>query len=107
MEADSLDFATRAVLSQEIPKDGKWHPIAFLSKSLSPVERNYKIHDKEMLAIVPPLEEWRHFLEGTEHQFDIWTDHKSLEYFMMAKKLNWRQPQWSLLLARFDLLLHH
>jgi len=30
----------------------KWHPVAFLSKSLSPVERNYEIHDKEMLAIV-------------------------------------------------------
>ena len=46
VEADSLDFATRAVLSQENHKDGKWHPLAFLSKSLSPVERNYKIHDK-------------------------------------------------------------
>ena len=52
VEADSLDFATRAVLSQENPEDRKWHPIAFLSKSLSPVERNYEIHDKEMLAIV-------------------------------------------------------
>ena len=53
------------------------------------------------------LEEWRHFLEGTEHQFKIWTDHKNLEYFMMAKKLNRGQAQWSLLLARFNFLLHH
>ena len=107
IEADSLDFATGAVLSQENPDDGKWHPVAFLSKSLSLVERNYEIHNKEMLAIVWALEEWRHFLEGTEHQFKIWTDHKNLEYFMMAKKLNWRQAWWSLLLARFDFLLHH
>ena len=85
----------------------KWHHITFLSKSLSPVERNYEIHNKEMLAIVQALEEWRHFLEGTEHQFDIWMDHKNLEYFMMAKRLNWRQPHWSLLLARFNFLLHH
>ena len=42
IEADSLDFSTRAVLSQENLEDGKWHPVAFLSKSLSPVERNYK-----------------------------------------------------------------
>ena len=42
-----------------------------------------------------------------KNQFEIWTDHKNLEYFMMAKKLNWRQAQWSLLLARFDFLLHH
>ena len=81
--------------------------VAFLSKSLSPVERNYEIHDKEMLAIVRALEEWRHFLEGTEHKFEIWTDHKNLEYFMSAKKLNRRQARWSLLLARFDFLLHH
>ena len=58
VEADSSDFATGAVLSQECPEDRKWHPIAFLSKSLSPIERNYEIHDKGMLAIVRALEEW-------------------------------------------------
>ena len=52
VKADSSDFTTRAVLSQQNLEDRKWHPIAFLSKSLSPVERNYEIHDKEMLAIV-------------------------------------------------------
>ena len=71
------------------------------------MERNYEIHDKEMLAIVQALEEWRYFLEGTKHQFEIWTDHKNLEYFMTAKKPNWRQARWSLLLARFNFLLHH
>jgi len=67
IEADILDFATSAVLFQQSPEDNKWHPVAFLSKFLSPVERNYKIHDKEMLAIVRALEEWRHFVEGVEH----------------------------------------
>jgi len=71
------------------------------------VERNYEIHDKEMLAIIHALEEWRHFLEGATHPVEIWTDHKNLEYFMMAKKLNRRQARWSLHLARFDFLLHH
>ena len=52
VEADSLDFATGATISQQSPKDGKWHPITFFSKSLSLVERNYEIHDKEMLAII-------------------------------------------------------
>src|SRR5271154_6791781 len=107
IEADSSDFATGAVLSQQSPESGKWHPVAFLSKSLTPVEQNYEIHDKEMLAVVRALEEWRHFLEGAEHQFEVWTDHKNLEYFMTAKKLNRRQAHWSLLLARFDFLLHH
>jgi len=107
IKSDSLDFATGAVLSQKSPEDNKWHPIAFLSKSLSPVERNYEIHDKEMLAIVRALEEWRHFVEGAENCCEIWTDHKNLQYFMMAKKLNWRQARWSLLLARFDFIMHH
>jgi len=107
VEADSSDFATGAVLSQQSTTDGKWHPVAFYSKSLSSIERNYKIHDKEMLAIIRVLEEWRHFLKGVTHLVEIWTDHKNLEYFMTAKKLNCRQAHWSLHLAQFDFLLHH
>jgi len=107
IEADSSDFASRAVLSQRLPKEEKWHPVAFYSKSLSLVEQNYEIHDKEMLAIICALEEWRHFLKGARHPVEIWTDHKNLEYFMTAKKLNRRQARWSLYLARFDFKLTH
>jgi len=88
IKADSSDFATGAVLSQQLMTDRKWHPVVFYSKSLSSVERNYEIHDKEMLAIIRMLEEWRHFLEGVTHLVEIWTNHKNLEYFMTAKKLN-------------------
>jgi hypothetical protein len=90
VEADSSDYATRAVLSQQSDSDNKWHPVAFYSKSLNMVEQNYEIHNKE-LAIIWALEEWRHFLEGAQQKFEVWTDHKNLEYFMSAKKLNWRQ----------------
>jgi len=79
----------------------------FYSKSLFSVERNYEIYDKEMLAIICALEEWRHFLEGVTYPVEIWTDHKNLEYFMTAKKLNRCQAHWSLHLARFDFLLYH
>ena len=64
-------------------------------------------HDKEMLAIICMLEEWRHFLEGAQHPVEIWTDHKNLEYFMTAKKLNRHQARWSLYLAHFDFKLIH
>ena len=60
-----------------------------------------------MLAIICALEEWRHFLEGATHLVKIWTNHKNLEYFMTAKKLNCHQACWFLHLARFDFLLHH
>ena len=107
VEADSSNFATGAVLSQQSLDDLKWHPIAFYSKSLNAVKQNYKIHDKEMLAIMRLLEEWRHFLEGVQHRVEIWMDHKNLEYFMTVKKLNCRQACWSLYLLRFDFVMHH
>jgi transposase InsO family protein len=107
LEADGSGVATGAVLSQQSLEDNAWHPVAFLSKSLSPVERNYEIHDTEMLAIIRALEEWRHYLEGARHPIEVWTDHKNLEYFRTAQKLNRRQARWSLYLSRFDFTLHH
>jgi len=71
------------------------------------MEWNYEIHDKEMLAIIRVLEEWRYFLKGATYPVEIWTDHKNLEYFMTAKILNYHQARWSLHLARFDFLLHY
>jgi len=106
MEVDASDYATGGVLSMECG-DGLWRPVAFLSKSLNETERNYKIHDKEMLAIVRGLEAWRHLLEGVQYKFKIWTDHKNLEYFMKAQKLNRRQARWALYLSWFDFILKH
>jgi hypothetical protein len=70
VEVDSSDFATGAVLSQQSPMDNMWHPVAYYPKSLNAVECNYEIHDKEMLAIIHALEDWRHFLEGACHKFE-------------------------------------
>src|SRR5258707_7282804 len=64
LECNASNFATGAVLSQQ-QEDGLFHPIGFMSKSFSDTERNYQIHDKEMLVIMHALEEWRHFLEGS------------------------------------------
>ena len=87
MEADALNYATGEVLYIKY-SDNMWRPVAFISKSLSNTEHNYEIHDKEILAIIRCLEEWRHFLEGAVIKFEIWTDHKNLEYFMKVQKLN-------------------
>ena len=63
MEVDASDYAIGRVLSMKC-EDKLWRPVAFLSKSLNEMERNYEIHDKEMLAIIRGLEAWRHLLEG-------------------------------------------
>ena len=55
VEADMSDYATRGALSVK-GADGKWRLVAFISKLLSPPERNYKIHGKEMLAVIQCLE---------------------------------------------------
>ena len=55
MEMDTSDYATGNVLSMKC-EDGKWRPVAFLSKLFNETERNYEIHDKEMLVIIRGLE---------------------------------------------------
>ena len=80
LETDASGYTTGAVLSQ-LCKDDKWHPVGFTSKSLSSAERNYEIHDKELLSIIQGLEEWRHILEGTKHTIEILNDHWNLMYF--------------------------
>jgi len=72
-------------------KDRKWRPVAFLSKSLNKTKRNYEIHDKKMLAVIRGLENWRHLLKSAKYRFEVWTDHKNLEYFIKVQKLNQRQ----------------
>ena len=90
VETDTSDYATGAILSMKC-EDNKWRPCAFYSKSLSDVERNYNVHDKEMLAIIRALEAWRHHLNGAKYKVEIWSDHQNLQYFIGAKKLNHRQ----------------
>ena len=55
MEVDILDYTTGSILSIEC-EDGRWRPVAFLSKSLNKTERNYKIHNKKMLVVIRGLE---------------------------------------------------
>jgi len=106
VKADASDYTMEGVLSVK-GKDNRWRPVAFISKLLNDMERNYKIHVKKMLAMIRCLEAWRHFLEGARTKFKIWTDHKNLEYFMTNQKLNRQQARWALFLLRFDFTLKH
>ena len=55
VEADALNYTTREVLLIKC-SDEMWRPVAFIFKSLSDTEKNYEIHNKEMLAVVRCLE---------------------------------------------------
>ena len=65
--------------------------MAYYSKKLTPLELNYNIYNKELLAIVTALKEWRAFLQGIIELFIIKTDYKNLTGFLTIKKLNHRQ----------------
>src|SRR5260370_35800733 len=63
-------------------------------------ERNYAVHEQELLAIVHALREWRHYLLG--NTIIIITDHRSLQYLSTQDKLSDRQTRWSEFLQQFD-----
>ena len=100
LETDASDGVVAAILSQLYP-DGEWYPVGYFSKTMAPAELNYPIHDKEMLAIVRALGQWRAELTGTSTAIKVLTDHRSLEYFMSSKILNSRQARWAEILADF------
>ena len=70
-------------------------------------QRNYKIYNKEILAVTKRLENWRYLLEGAKFKFEVWMDHKNLEYFIKIQKLNRRQAYQALYLSRFNIILKH
>lgn len=106
IESDASLFATAAVLRQQ-DANGDWLPVAYLSQSFNPAERNYEIYDRELLAIIRALDAWRHYLEGSPHTTRILTDHKNLTYFRSPKRLNRRQARWQLTLSQFNYKLEH
>ena len=106
IEVDASEYVTERVLFIEY-EDKKQRLAAFLSKSLNKTERNYEIYDKEILAVIRELENWRHLLQCTKFKFKVWTDYKNLWYFIKIQKLNRRQVQQILYLSRFNFTLKH
>jgi len=107
LSTDANDFVTGAVLSQKDMRTNLWHPVAFFSKSLDIHERNYKIYDKELLAVIRGLEEYRHHLKGHPHKTEIWSDHQNLTFFRTAQKLTRRQARWALFMTHSNFVLYH
>lgn len=102
VEVDASDTGVGAVLSQREESFGKLKPCAFFSRKLTSTERNYDVGNGELLAIKLALEVWRHWLEGAQHSFIVWTYHKNLAYLRSAKRLNSRQARWCLFFDRFN-----
>ncbi|CAI7794797.1 unnamed protein product [Closterium sp. NIES-53] len=87
---DASDIAVGALLLQDFGNG--LQPIAYESRKLHPPERNYPIHDREMLAIVHAFKVWRCYLTGAD--VTVRTDHRSLQYLRAQPNLNPRQICW-------------
>ena len=70
LQTDASDSGVGAVLLQ----DG--HPLAFVSKALGPRTRGLSTYEKEYLAILIAVDQWRSYLQHDE--FVIFTDQRSL-----------------------------
>jgi len=104
VETDASDYALAAILSIII--DSELYPVAFLSRTFTPTELNYDVHDKELLAIFEAFKKWRHYLEGSTFPVNIVTDHKNLEYFSTTKILTRCQARWTEYLSQFNMVIH-
>jgi len=106
IETDTSDFTIGAVLSQR-DEEGRLHPVAFHSRKFQPVDINYEIHNKELLAIVDTFKHWHRYCEGAMNQVQVFSDHQNLEYFTTTKILNRRQARWAQELAGIDFRIYY
>lgn len=88
---DASDIAIGAVLEQH-DENKVLRPVAFLSKTLNSAEKNYPLHERELLALVHAIGRWRVYLYG--NKFTVYTDHAPLQYITSQKHLYARQIRW-------------
>jgi len=89
IKTDSSDFTVGCILSLYLGK--RLHPVAFHSQKLKDAERNYEIHDKDLLAILQAFREWKHYLLGADDPVTVYTNHQNLQYLLTTKVWNPRQ----------------
>jgi hypothetical protein len=100
---DASQFAIGATLLQDQGHGPQ--PIAYESRKLNAAERNYPIHELELLAVVHALRTWRCYLEGAK--FRVNSDHLNLKYLATQRDLSRRQARWLETLQQFDLDIHY
>lgn len=102
VEVDASSSGVGVILSQRQGTPLCLRPRAYFSRKLSAAELNCDIRNRELLAIKLALQEWRHWLEGTQHPFVVITDHKNLEYLKKCQVVECCQARWALFFSRFN-----
>ena len=97
LDTDACDISIGCVLSQV--QDGRERVIAYASRVLSKSERNYCATDRELLAVVYFIKNFRHYLLGNE--FTVRTDHQALKWLFSLKDPKDRVARWIETLSEF------
>lgn len=103
---DASGFAVGAILSQA-DANGAQQPLAYYSHKMSSTERNYPVHEQELLAVFLAFKHWRCYLHGCIHPVNIITDHESLKYINIQPHLSARQARIIEFLQDFDLVISY
>jgi hypothetical protein len=71
------------------------------------IEKNYKVHDQELLVIVKAFKHWRYYLDSSYYAVEVITDYCNLVGFTKVKQLNGRQARWAILLSAFNFIISY
>ena len=107
LETDASAFMISGIISQLIKILGQWHPVAFWSQRMRPVEFNYGVKESKMLTIVETCKHWHHYLEGATYQVWVVTNHYNLRIFLMSKNLLQHEARWWERFLSLDLAIEY
>ena len=97
--SDGSDYAVGSVVYQK-DSEGKLRVIAYASRVFKGAERHYSTSEKEILAIVYALKQFRYYIYGTH--FEIRTDHQALSFLLKCKVTNSRLLRWILAIGEYS-----
>ncbi|KAE9337692.1 hypothetical protein PR003_g11886 [Phytophthora rubi] len=102
---DASDFAIGCALMQ-FDDEGRERVVSYQSLQMKPAERNYPVHDKELLAMRYALIKFRVYLLG-EQTFAVYTGHASLRTAMKSPHLSQRMARWLSFVAEYNFVVHY
>ncbi len=106
IETNASDRVIARVFYQQDPKTSFWHLVVYFLKIIEPIQLNYDIYNKEILAIIKVLREQWAELEGLQEAlFIIYSDYRALVYFITTKELTSQQACQAELLLRYNFKL--